>query len=360
MNHRAAVLWALSQVSGLSWNSLGPWCCYSQEVTDSNFFIRHGVPPKYARKASHALHSFDRDRACEALNRARARVLTIMDDDYPELLRSIYDPPLVLFVRGALPWELPCAGVVGSRKHSTYGRQAVEAIIPPLVAGGVVVVSGLARGIDTQAHRITLRHGGTTVAVLGSGIDHIYPHENRTLAETIVAEGGAVISEYPPGTPPQKHFFPARNRIISGLCKAVIIIEGDRKSGSLITAEHAMEQGRDVLAVPGSIFSDQSRGPNWLISQGATPLIDPGVALESMGITLRSTSTLSKSSSVTDLAPSGMLLLDCLNEEPRDVDYLVNISKLSVGEVLAQLTELEMVQLVERLPGGKYLALSRK
>lgn len=358
MNRNAAVLWALSQVTGLTWRFLGSFCWETEELGDYAFLVRQGLAPKYAMQASLAVKSFDSERAWEALSKSQARVLTIMDEGYPELLRSIYDPPLALFVRGTLPpTTTTCVAVVGSRKATPYGRQAIEAIIPPLVAGKVAVVSGLARGIDSLAHAVTLRHGGITLAVLGSAIDYIYPNENHTLADTIVAEGGAVVSEYPPGKPLHKYHFPARNRIISGLSKAVIVVEGDRKSGSLITAEHAMEQGRDVMAVPGNIFSTQSRGPNWLISQGATPLIDPGVPLEMLGIALSDASP--HSNGVTDLSASGMLLLECLKEEPRDVDYLVTITKLSVSDVLAQLTELEMMRLVERLPGGKYLALVR-
>jgi len=244
------ILCALSQVAGITWKWLSSFSWETRELADYNFLVNHGLPPSVAMQASQAVDSYDSERTEEALHKLNAHTLSITDERYPELLRSIYDPPLVLFVRGMLPMDIPCVGVIGSRKATPYGRQAIEAIIPPLVAGGVTTISGLARGIDTLAHTVTVRHGGRTVAVLGSGIDTIYPNENRTLAETIITSGGAVISEYPPGAPPLRHHFPARNRIISGLSRAVIVVEGDRKSGSLITADYAMEQGRDVIAVP--------------------------------------------------------------------------------------------------------------
>jgi DNA processing protein len=349
-------MWALSQLPGLSWRFLGSFSWEPEELGDYAFLTRHGLAHNYAERAVEAIGNFNVDEKLSLLQSAGMTAITILHEEYPESLRHIYDPPLVLFMRGQLPLDLPLAAVVGSRKATPYGRQVVEAVVPPLVAGGAATVSGLARGIDTLAHVVTLRNGGVTIAVLGSGVDRIYPNENVRLAHSIVEQGGAVISEYPPGTEPKNYHFPARNRIISGLSQIVIVVEGDRNSGSLITAEHAMEQGRDVVAVPGSIFSTNSRGPNWLISQGATPLVDPAVPLTLLGITLAP----DREDRVEEVSPMGRKLLECLLDEPREVDSLVAATALAVNDVLAELTALEMAGFLERLPGGRYIAVKRR
>lgn len=199
-------------------------------------------------------------------------VCAMEDETYPALLREIFQPPLVLFYRGTLAPEAPRLAMVGARRASTYGKHVAEEIASDLARDGVTVVSGAARGIDTASHRGALRTG-RTVAVLGCGLDIVYPPENgRLLAD--IAEQGAVISEYPPGTRPLAAFFPARNRIISGLSRGTIVVEAAEKSGSLITAELALSEGRDVFAVPGSIYSETSRGCHRLIQQGAKLVVD--------------------------------------------------------------------------------------
>ena len=208
-------------------------------------------------------------------------VITIDDELYPVVLREIFDPPLVLYYRGALIPDARRIGIVGARKFTAYGEAAAMEFAEKLAAAGVTVVSGAARGIDTRAHRGALR-GGRTVAVLGCGVDIAYPPENRRLLVQIIETGGAVISEYAPGTQPLPAFFPARNRIISGLSEGTLVIEAAKRSGSLITAEMALSEGRDVYAVPGSIYSPQSSGCHNLIRAGARLVESPQEILEEM------------------------------------------------------------------------------
>ena len=217
----------------------------------------------------------------EACARLDIALITIDDADYPVVLREIFDPPLVLYYRGTLIPDARRIGMVGARKFTAYGEAAAMEFAERLAAAGVTVVSGAARGIDTRAHRGALR-GGRTVAVLGCGIDISYPPENRRLLSQIVETGGAVISEYAPGTQPLPVFFPARNRIISGLAEGVLVVEAAQRSGSLITAEMALSEGRDVYAIPGSIYSPQSGGCHNLIRAGARLVESPQEILAEM------------------------------------------------------------------------------
>ncbi|CAG9619723.1 DNA-processing protein DprA [Sutcliffiella rhizosphaerae] len=208
--------------------------------------------------------------------------ITIFDEDYPPLLKEIFDPPLVLFVKGKKTLlKHRMLGVVGSRGITSYGAQSLEKLLPALLIEPFVIVSGLARGVDIYAHKLTIRHGGNTIAVLGGGILCIYPKEHQPIAEWI-SHHQLLISEYPPYEPPKKWNFPERNRIISGLSEGVIVIEAKEKSGSLITADQALEQGREVFAIPGSIHSDTSRGTNALIKQGAKLVENPQDILEEL------------------------------------------------------------------------------
>ncbi len=216
------------------------------------------------------LHRFDPDDVLSYYETEKITPITIFDDAYPKLLKEIYDPPFVLYAKGnlSLLQNKKRLAVVGTRQPTPYGVKALAAIVPPLVDDGWVIVSGLAKGIDTYAHRAALQHRGKTIAVLGSGFHHPYPKENETLMQTM-AHDQLLLTEYPPYVPPRKWHFPIRNRIISGLSQAVLVVEAKEKSGSLITADQALEQGRDVFAIPGSIFQAQSTGTNRLIQQGA-------------------------------------------------------------------------------------------
>lgn len=218
------------------------------------------------RKLFKQRRSIDLSAEAAKWDKTGIKIITIYDDEYPELLKNIYNPPAVLFYRGSICTNKHLA-IVGSRKFSVYGKSVAQTLAADLAKKGFVIVSGAARGIDTFAHCGALPHG-KTVAVLGCGVDIAYPRENKKMLDEI-AESGAVVSEYAPGTQPLAAFFPARNRIISGLSAGTIVIEAAKRSGSLITAEMALSEGRDVFAVPGSIYSDQSAGCNHLIQQGA-------------------------------------------------------------------------------------------
>ena len=232
--------------------------------------------PKMSKKISQTILAFnDWDgilRQIDGLNKAGIRIVTFLDENYPRHLLNVYDRPALLYVAGHLHSDDISIAIVGSRHASTYGKYTTDRISRELALRGATIVSGMARGIDSCAHRGALAAKGRTIAVLGSGLDVIYPPENKKLFEAIV-EQGAVISEYPPGTQPLPFHFPARNRIISGMSYGVLVVEAGEKSGSLITAKLAMEQGREVFAIPGPIDSASSRGTNSLIKQGAK-LID--------------------------------------------------------------------------------------
>ena len=216
---------------------------------------------------------FDLKKELELIAKNRIEIITILDDNYPRLLREIHDPPVVLYLKGCLPQENErFLAVVGARRASYYGLNTARKLAKQLAERGFIVVSGLARGVDTAGHEGALQGQGRTIAVFGCGLDRIYPPENKNLAEKIIAQG-AIVTEYPLGTPPNKFNFPKRNRIISGLSVGVVIIEAGNRSGSLITARLAAEQGREVFSIPGRIDVPTSTGTNMLIKEGAKPVI---------------------------------------------------------------------------------------
>jgi len=269
------------------------------------------------------------------------------DADYPRALESTSDPPLGLFVRGELR-AAPLVAVVGSRKATTYGRQVARMLGEELAKAGVVVASGMARGIDAAAHEGALAAGGPTWAVWGTGPDHIYPAEHRQLAGAI-AGCGALITEYLPGTGPRRHHFPERNRVLAGLAQAVVVVEAAARSGALITARLAVDEGREVLAVPGSILSELSVGPNTLLRLGARPLLGPRDVLEAIGHTPPDAADEQVTAHpVLELLPAGQALT---------TDELVTRSGLSVSEIHTALLELELGGLVERLSDGSFQRL---
>ena len=231
-----------------------------------------GIGPSIAKAVKNAGSDYDVEKEIALAEKSGVVILTVFDEDYPERLKNIYDPPVILYVKGSIKKEDSLAvSIVGSRKCTYYGMNMADNIAEKLAFSGVTVVSGLARGIDTAAHKGALK-SGRTIAVLGSGLGNIYPAENKPLSEKI-AQNGAVVSEFPMHMPPNKNNFPQRNRIISGLSVAVLVVEAANKSGALITADFALEQGRDVFAVPGAAGRLSSAGTNSLIKQGAK-LID--------------------------------------------------------------------------------------
>jgi DNA processing protein len=288
--------------------------------------------------------------ARSALNRGAAGGLAPVfwhDASYPVALTSIIDPPPVLWTRGSVDvLRRPSVAIVGARAASPYGLSVAAKLAADLAAAGLVVISGMARGVDSAAHRGALDAVGTTVAVLGSGVDVIYPPEHAALAESIAASG-LLVSELVPGTPPLPQFFPLRNRIISGLSRAVVVIEAGERSGSLITARMALEQGRDVLAVPGNVLSGRNRGAHGLLRDGAKIVESADDILEELGM----------GAAAPGSAPaSDDPVLACLTPgEPSDLDAISERTGLGVTRLLARLFELELEGAVTRIGGGRFV-----
>lgn len=276
-------------------------------------------------------------------------VLVNGEAGYPAALATIHAPPVALFVRGRLRSGVRSVAVVGARRATPYGLQVGRSLAEGLSRAGVCVVSGAAWGIDTSAHVGALAGGGSTVAVLGCGVDLVYPRSSSSLFEKIV-EGGALISEYVPGTEPRPHHFPARNRIIAGMCEAVVVVEASEKSGALITAESALEEGREVMAVPGQVFSANSRGPHSLVRAGAALVRSAADVLEELGLEVPDADVASGEN-----PPAGASrLLDALEGGPLDVEGLAADAGLPVFKALAAITDLELRGLVVRGPGGLF------
>ena len=282
----------------------------------------------------------------EKIKKQNIRLITIENENYPLALKNIYDPPYLLYGQGTLEPAANALGIVGARIPSHYGRSQAYKIAEVLAKKGLTIVSGLARGIDTEAHKGALAAKGKTTAVLGSGLMSLYPAENRKLAEQI-AESGAVISEYPPLMPPEPGNFPARNRIISGLSQGVLVVEAKEKSGALITADFALEQGRDVYALPGPITSELSRGTNRLIQQGAKLILGPEDILEDSQLEPKLIDF-----SVLSSDEEKIILL--LKERTLHIDEIFRETTLEFGVLTALLLQLELKGYLQRLAGSYY------
>jgi DNA processing protein len=283
------------------------------------------------------VRSFDEAAYLRGLDKAGIRWLGRSDPDFPPLLEAIHDPPPGLFVRGAAEAEAllrPTVAVVGARACSPYGAQVARLLGRELAAAGLVVVSGLARGVDGEAHRGALEAGGTTVAVLGCGIDRDYPAAHAELGARI-RESGLAVSEYAPRVEPAPWRFPARNRIIAGLSAVTIVVEARERSGALITADLALEEGREVFAVPGEITSALSSGTNDLLHLGAAPLLSPADVLELFGLSAHPPEHV-------DLTPTADAVLARLRDGPTSADELVRSTGLEAGALASALTELEL------------------
>ena len=282
-------------------------------------------------------------------------VLTWLDEAYPQRLKEIEQPPPVLYLRGELiPEDTWAVAIVGTRRVTPYGRQVTEEIASFLAANGITVVSGLARGVDSIAHNAALKAGGRTLTVLGSGVDRIYPPENRVVADQII-EHGAVLSDYAPGTPPESSNFPPRNRIISGLSMAVVVIEAGMTSGALITAEFAAEQGREIFAVPGNILAPQSKGTNKLIQQGAHPLLSASDIMQALNLTRVGQHKAARKALPADDVEAK--LLHAMGEEPLHVDEIRNQTNLPVEKVSATLVMMELKGMVRQVGNMQYVAV---
>ena len=294
--------------------------------------------PAGARYAAH-VRGFDGRAYEQRLAAAGLRFVGRSAAAFPGLLRSIHDPPPGLFLRGGADMEVlsrPSVAVVGARACSGYGAAVARSVARELAAAGLVVVSGLARGIDAEAHRGVLEAGGTTVAVLGCGIDRDYPAAHRELAQRI-AETGLIVSEYAPGVEPAPWRFPARNRIVAGLCAATVVVEARERSGALITADLALEEGREVFAVPGEITSSLSAGTNDLLKLGAAPLTSAADVLSCFGIELEP--------AAEAVEGTAARVLELLRAAPAGADELARRVGLDAGEVARALVELELAGL---------------
>ncbi len=300
-----------------------------------------GVGRERAEAIAEAQKSLDPDAEMRKLVGHMISLISAEDADFPKELSEIPSPPFALYIKGRLRTEKPRLAVVGTRKATPYGRQACEKIIRELAEkSDVEIVSGLAQGIDAEAHRAALKSGTTTIGVLGSGLDRasFFPYENWNMAEEMVAKGGAVISEYPPGSPALKHHFPARNRIISGLAKAVLVVEAPERSGALITANFALEQGRDVFAVPGQMFSANAVGANRLIQQGAKLIASADDIIDELGLPRRS---LESKIETFLTGEKEKTILEILSD-PASVDDIKSKTAFSTPEIMTCISMLEL------------------
>jgi DNA processing protein len=295
----------------------------------------------------------DLDAEVARVARLGAQVVTWDDADYPPLLKSIAAPPPLLYIKGAFaPSDQWAIAVVGTRRATAYGREVTQSLVTDLARSGVTIISGLARGIDAAAHQAAIEAGGRTIAVLGHGIDHIYPPEHRKLAGQIIAHG-ALVTDYPVGTPPEGANFPPRNRIISGLALGVLVVEGDVSSGAHITADFAAEQGRDVFAVPGNILQRASRLPNTLIQQGATPVLSAEDILEQLNLTMVAQQTEAREAIPPDATEAR--LLELLSAEPVHIDEIQRATHLPIAQVSSTLALMELKGMVRQVGGMNYV-----
>lgn len=297
--------------------------------------------------------AMDLDAEVARVQRLGARVITWDDADYPPQLKSIAAPPPLLYVKGAFaPADEWAIAVVGTRKATAYGRDVTRSLVGDLARSGVTIVSGLARGIDGAAHQAALDAGGRTIAVLGHGIDYIYPPEHRKLAEQIV-EHGALVTDYTVGTGPEGKNFPPRNRIISGLSLGVLVVEGEETSGAGITASFAIEQGREVFAVPGNILQRSSRLPNKLIQEGALAVLKVDDLLEALNLTMVAQHTEARQVIPADATEAKLLTL--LSAEPVHIDDIRRQTGLPIAQVSSTLALMELKGMVRQVGGMNYV-----
>jgi len=305
--------------------------------------------------------SIDLDKEMEKIGKEGIKLLTIKDEEYPKNLKEIYSPPFLLYMRGEIKNEDEYAvAVVGSRKCSDYGRQVTEQLCTELARNNITIISGLASGIDSYAHQsVVSTKEGRTIAVMGCGIDNntIYPASNRSLAQRIITGRGAIISEYPVATPPLKQHFPARNRIISGLSLGVLVVEASEVSGALITAKYALEQGRDVFAIPGSLYNKNAVGPNSLIKMGAKLVEKAEDILEELNI-----KNVSEKLEIKEIVPENKQekeVLKHLELEPIHIDELARLTKINISELNSLLMTMEMKGIIRNVGSGQYSKAKR-
>jgi DNA processing protein len=311
-----------------------------------------GLPERVCDHFIASRKTIDPDQKIDEISQKGIEILTLDDEQYPRRLREINNPPPVIFLKGEyIPTDEWAVAIVGTRKATSYGRQITLELATFLAGQDITVISGMARGVDVIAHEATLQAKGRTIAVLGCGVDIVYPPEHRAVAQRIEQQG-VLMSDYFPGTPPESVNFPPRNRIISGMSLATIVIEAGTKSGALITASYAAEQGRDVYALPGPIYAQQSKGTNQLIADGAIPLLDYDILLDNLNI--RQESFFEKPRTFEPENPIEEQILRALGSDALMIDEIMKITNLPVQTISAGLSLMELKGFLTQVEGIKY------
>jgi DNA processing protein len=317
-----------------------------------------GIDRKLAQVILEVQHKFDPEKEIALAKQDNVDIITYLDPEYPSHLKTIFDYPSLLYIQGkVLPEDTQAIAIIGSRRATTYGALTARKLAQDLVLGGVTIVSGFARGIDTEAHLGALGSHGRTIAVLGNGIDVCYPQENKVLRDKII-HAGSIISEFPMGTPPEAPNFPRRNRIISGLSLGVVIVEASDKSGALLTAEHALDQNRLVFAVPGNVTAATSRGTNKLIQQGAKLVTDANDILVEIGLMLEQKPEQLKPTPAYDGLPIAQRkIIEILSAEPMHVDQITTSTQLAPAQLAQFLLELELKGFIREVAGKRFVRI---
>lgn len=313
-----------------------------------------GIGIQTAESIKNAHSDYDIERELELIKDAGVKIITLFDSEYPEYLKAIYDPPVLLYIKGSFRQEDGLSvAIVGSRKCTYYGLNMAEKIASELAGYKIVIVSGLARGIDTAAHKGAVKNNGRTIAVLGNGLDFIYPAENKGLAEQIL-HNGVLVSEFPMQARPDKRNFPRRNRIISALSRGVLVVEAAKRSGALITADFALEQGRDVFAIPGMVDRFSSNGTNALIKQGAKLIENADDIIEELGIDRMKTGN----KETEPYHPADAYednIFNILSDKPCDIDTITQRLEVETRQAKLALLNMELKGAIKQLPGKLYV-----
>lgn len=357
---------SFSKISGLGPVKLYSIFKYFENMKDAwlanpdEFIKIENINQNNVEQIREAKFKINPDKESDLLLKEKITALTLIDDNYPDLLKQMHDPPFVLYYKGLYKKELlkNCIGMVGTRKPSYSGKKSAFNISNDLAKNGITVVSGMAAGVDTESHKGALKvDNGYTVAVLGSGVEFIYPSSNKNLYYEIM-EKGCIVSEYPPETPPDSWRFPARNRIISGLSKGVVIVEAAEKSGALITADFALEQGKEVFALPGDINNPMSKGPNNLLKQGANIVTEISDIMNVFNWQNNpQVEEIKPNIEILNLNDSEKMIYMLLEDKPQHIDLIISKLSLPLSEISSNLIMLEIKQLIKQLPGKLFVKL---
>jgi len=329
------------------------------EADEKSIYKIEGISKPAVKSFLEERHKIALDEELDLMTRKGINVFTLEDEGYPSNLMNIYDPPPVLYANGKILGEDKKAiAIVGTRKASHYGKETARKLAYELSSIGFTIVSGLAAGIDTFAHKGALEANGRTLAIFGTGVDVVYPSTNKSLANEILSSG-ALVSEFPMGMGPEKGTFPRRNRVISGLSLGVVVVEGHYDSGAMITAKYALDQGREVFAVPGNVGLDQSKGPHWLIKQGAKLIESVEDVLDELNMVLPEKGVpkmaTKKTKDYSNLPAEEQRIIKALSSEPKYIDNISAESGLSISEVSSRLMMLEVKKIIRQLPGKMFV-----